>query len=153
MPFICKLQVPGQESILPRRSIIIREVLKITGKLIVNEQVFADIALAALQKVDDVIRQQRKGTFADLSRMLTGKFASKINVQKSDGDEGDSGLGTVSFDLRLVVTYGVVIPEVAAKVREAVIKDVTTLTGYKVDRVDIVVEKLVRPDEIANEQE
>lgn len=127
--------------------------LKITGKLIVNEQVFADIALAALQKVDDVIRQQRKGTFADLSRMLTGKFASKINVQKSDGDEGDSGLGTVSFDLRLVVTYGVVIPEVAAKVREAVIKDVTTLTGYKVDRVDIVVEKLVRPDEIANEQE
>jgi len=127
-------------------------VLKITGKLIVNDQVFVDIALAALQKVDDVIRQQRKGTFSDLSRLLTGKFASKINVQKSDSDEGDSGIGTVSFDLRLVVTYGVVIPEVAAKVREAVIKDVTTLTGYKVDRVDIVVEKLVRPEEIANEQ-
>ena len=126
--------------------------LKITGKLIVNDQVFVDIALAALQKVDDVIRQQRKGTFSDLSRLLTGKFASKINVQKSDSDEGDSGIGTVSFDLRLVVTYGVVIPEVAAKVREAVIKDVTTLTGYKVDRVDIVVEKLVRPEEIANEQ-
>jgi uncharacterized alkaline shock family protein YloU len=143
---------PERESILPCRSIIIREVLKITGKLIVNDQVFVDIALAALQKVDDVIRQQRKGTFSDLSRLLTGKFASKINVQKSDSDEGDSGIGTVSFDLRLVVTYGVVIPEVAAKVREAVIKDVTTLTGYKVDRVDIVVEKLVRPEEIANEQ-
>ena len=124
-----------------------------TGKLIVNEEVFADIALAALRKVDDVIRQERKGTLAGLSRLLTGKFASKINVQKSDGDEVDSSLGTVSFDLRLVVTYGVVIPEVAAKVREAVIKDVTTLTGYKVDRVDIVVEKLVQPEEIANEQE
>ena len=120
-----------------------------TGKLIVNDEVFADIALAALQKVDDVIRQQRKGTLSGLSRLLTGRFASKINVEKSEGDED---LGTVSFDLRLVVTYGVVIPEVAAKVREAVIKDVTTLTGYKVDRVDIVVEKLVRPEEIANEQ-
>ncbi|MDD2283709.1 MAG: Asp23/Gls24 family envelope stress response protein [Eubacteriales bacterium] len=121
-----------------------------TGKLIVNDEVFADIALAALQKVDDVIRQQRKGTLSGLSRLLTGKFASKINVEKSDGDED---LGTVSFDLRLVVTYGVVIPEVAAKVREAVIKDVTTFTGYKVDRVDITVEKLVQPEEIANEQE
>lgn len=125
--------------------------MKITGKLIVNEEVFADIALAALRKVDDVIRQERKGTLAGLSRLLTGKFASKISVQKSDDEEGDS-LGTVSFDLRLVVTYGVVIPEVATKVREAVIKDVTTLTGYKVDRVDIVVEKLVQPEEIANEQ-
>jgi len=125
--------------------------LKITGKLIVNEEVFADIALAALRKVDDVIRQERKGTLAGLSRLLTGKFASKISVQKSDDEEGDS-LGTVSFDLRLVVTYGVVIPEVATKVREAVIKDVTTLTGYKVDRVDIIVEKLVQPEEIANEQ-
>ena len=125
--------------------------MKITGKLIVNEEVFADIALAALRKVDDVIRQERKGTLAGLSRLLTGKFASKISVQKSDDEEGDS-LGTVSFDLRLVVTYGVVIPEVATKVREAVIKDVTTLTGYKVDRVDIIVEKLVQPEEIANEQ-
>lgn len=121
-----------------------------TGKLIVNDEVFADIALAALQKVDDVIRQQRKGTLSGLSRLLTGKFASKINVEKSDGDED---LGTVSFDLRLVVTYGVVIPEVAAKVREAVIKDVTTFTGYKVDRVDITVEKLVQPEEIADEQD
>ncbi|HBI55380.1 MAG TPA: Asp23/Gls24 family protein [Firmicutes bacterium] len=121
-----------------------------TGKLIVNDEVFADIALAALQKVDDVIRQQRKGTLSGLSRLLTGRFASKINVEKSEGDED---LGTVSFDLRLVVTYGVVIPEVAAKVREAVIKDVTTFTGYKVDRVDITVEKLVQPEEIADEQD
>ena len=120
-----------------------------TGKLVVNDEVFADIALAALQKVDDVIRQERKGTFSGLSRLLTGKFASRINVEKSDAEDAP---GTVSFDLRLVVSYGVVIPDVALKVREAVIKDVTTLTGYKVDRVDITVEKLVHPEEVPTEE-
>jgi len=120
--------------------------------LIVNEEVFADIAMAALQKVEDVIRQQRKGAFANLSRLLTGKLASKVAVQKTDGDE-DSFSGSVSFDLRLVVVYGVVIPDVAEKVREAVIKDVTAITGYTVDRVDITVEKMVRPEDMeASEQ-
>lgn len=120
-----------------------------SGKLIVNDEVFADIALAALQKVDDVIRQERKGAFSNLSRLLTGKFASKINVEKSEGEDAP---GTVSFDLRLVVTYGVIIPDVAQKVRDAVIKDVTTLTGYNVDRVDIVVERLVHPEEVPIEE-
>ncbi|HOB35522.1 MAG: Asp23/Gls24 family envelope stress response protein [Firmicutes bacterium] len=118
----------------------------ITGKLVVNDDVFVDIAMAALQKVEDVIRQQRKGAFAGLGRLLSGKMGTKVFVQKNDGENGDPG--SVSFDLRLVMVYGVVIPEVAEKVREAVIKDVSAITGYHVDRVDITVERLVHPDEV-----
>lgn len=123
---------------------------KISGKLIVDEAVFTDIALAALHKVEDVIRQERKSAFAGLSRLLTGKAGSKINVQKSDSGE-KAQPGSVAFDLRLVMVYGVSIPQVAEKVRETVIKDVNTLTGYEVERVDITVERLVRPDEIEKE--
>lgn len=109
-----------------------------------------DIAMASMQKVEDVIRRQRKGALAGLSRLLTGKMASKVSVQKTDGEE--TFTGSVSFDLRLVMVYGVVIPEVAEKVREAVINDVTAITGYTVDRVDIIVEKLVRPEEMEKMQ-
>lgn len=124
---------------------------KITGKLVVNEEVFVDIAMAALQKVEDVIRQDKKSAFAGLSRLLTGKMASKVNVQKSEGED-ESFSGSVSFDLRLVMVYGVVIPDVAKKVREAVIEEVTSITGYTVDKVDITVDRLARPEEMEKEQ-
>lgn len=124
---------------------------KITGKLVVNEEVFVDIAMAALQKVEDVIRQDKKSAFAGLSRLLTGKMVSKVNVQKSEGED-ESFSGSVSFDLRLVMVYGVVIPDVAKKVREAVIEEVTSITGYTVDKVDITVDRLVRPEEMEKEQ-
>lgn len=124
---------------------------KITGKLVVNEEVFVDIAMAALQKVEDVIRQDKKSAFAGLSRLLTGKMVSKVNVQKSEGED-ESFSGSVSFDLRLVMVYGVVIPDVANKVREAVIEEVTSITGYTVDKVDITVDRLVRPEEMEKEQ-
>ncbi len=118
--------------------------------MIVDEAVFTDIAWAALRKVEDVIRQERKSAFAGLSRLLTGKAGSKISVQKSEGGE-EALPGRVAFDLRLVMVYGVSIPEVAKSVREAVIKEVKTLTGYEVERVDITVEKLVQPGEIEKE--
>jgi uncharacterized alkaline shock family protein YloU len=125
-------------------------VSKFNGKLIVNEEVFVDIAMAALQKVEDVIRQERKSAFSGLSRLLTGKSGSKISVQKSDAED-QAAAGSVAFDLRLVMVYGVVIPEVAEKVRDTVIKEVNAITGYEVERVDITVEKLIHPDELEKE--
>lgn len=120
-----------------------------TGKLVVSEEVFGDIARAALHTVEDVIRQERKGA---LGRLFTGRLASKVNVKKSD-TEGGGIPGSVSFDLRLTVAYGVNIPEVASKVRDAVVKDVSNITGYEVERVDITVEKLVQAEDLeANEQ-
>lgn len=120
-----------------------------TGKLVVAEEVFGDIARAALHSVEDVIRQERKGA---LGRLFTGRLASRVTVKKNETEE--EGIpGLVSFDLRLTVAYGVNIPEVANKVRDAVVKDVSAITGYEVERVDITIEKLVRAEELeANEQ-
>ena len=123
----------------------------VPGKLIVTEEVFVDIARASLQKVEDVTRQDRKGPLSGLGRILTGKLASTVNVKKADADEAEAAPGTVSFDLRLELVYGVNIPEVAIKVRDAVKKDVTAITGYEIERVDITVERLVRPEEIVKD--
>jgi uncharacterized alkaline shock family protein YloU len=53
---------------------------------------------------------------------------------------------TVAFEIKLTLIYGVRIPDVVEKVRGAVKHEVEELTGCKVDRIDILVEKLVRAD-------
>jgi len=123
----------------------------VAGKLIVSEEVFVDIARESLKKVEDVTRQNKKGAFSGLERLLTGKMTSKVIVKKADADGEEAAPGTVSFDLRLILVYGVNIPEVAEKVRETVAKDVSSITGYQVERVDITVEKVVRPEEMEKE--
>ncbi|MTI94100.1 MAG: Asp23/Gls24 family envelope stress response protein [Firmicutes bacterium] len=123
----------------------------VDGKTIVSEEVFGDIARAAMLKVEEIIRQERKGSIADLGRLFTGRFSSKVTVKKSDSED-QANPGAVSFELKLTVVYGVNIPEVANKVREAVAEDVSAITGYDVERVDIGVEKLVRPEELPQEE-
>ena len=124
----------------------------VVGKLVVAEEVFVDITMAALLKVEDVIRQERKGALSGLGRLFSGRLSSEIKVQKSEIDEeGAEAPGEVSFDLKLTVAYGVNIPEAAKKVRDAVAKDIHSITGYKVDKVDITVERMVRPEELEAE--
>jgi uncharacterized alkaline shock family protein YloU len=116
----------------------------VLGRITVSDDVFVDVADAALQRVEEVFRKQKKGAFADLGRLFSGRFASKVGVQKSDDEDGIGG--TVTFDLKLSVVYGVNIPEMAAKVREAICRDIQSITGYVVERIDITVEKLVQPE-------
>ena len=120
-----------------------------TGRLVVAEDVFEDITKQALYKVEEVTRQKEKG---GIGRIFTGKLGSKVTVKKNDTESSGSP-GTVSFELRLTVAYGVNIPEVAEKVRDAVIKDINAITGYDVERIDITVDKLVRPEELEKSEQ
>ena len=45
------------------------------------------------------------------------------------------------------------IPEVAKQLKEKIISEIQTLTGYSVERVDIYVEKIILPEQIENEQD
>lgn len=124
----------------------------VSGKLTVNDEVFVDIALASLQQVENVIRQNKKGALAGLGNLFSGKMASKVLVHKQDDEEDNAQPGQVTFDLRLVMVFGVNIPEVAEKVRAAVAKEVNAITGYSVERIDITVERLVRPEELEEDK-
>lgn len=123
------------------------------GKTTINDSVFVEIAREAMQKVEDVFRQEKKGALLGLTRVFTERFAPQITVKKTEGVGQDNGFGTLSLDVKISVLYGVNIPEVARKVREKIVSEIETLTGYSVERVDINIEKIVKPDQVAEEKE
>jgi len=123
-----------------------------SGRTFINESVFVDIAKEAMRKVEEVYKQEKKGGFAGLTRMFVDRFVPQISVKKTDPAEFEDTSGSVSFEVKISVLYGVKIPEVAAKARERIIDDVETLTGYTVEKVDIIVERVIKLEEIQEEK-
>ncbi|MCR4432366.1 MAG: Asp23/Gls24 family envelope stress response protein [Tepidanaerobacteraceae bacterium] len=123
------------------------------GKTTINDSVFVEIAREAIQKVEDVFRQEKKGALLGLTRVFTERVAPQITVKKTEGALLENGFGTVSLDVKISVLYGVNIPEVAKKVREKIVSEIETLTGYTVEKVDINIEKIVKPEQVAEEKE
>ncbi|HHY04503.1 MAG TPA: Asp23/Gls24 family envelope stress response protein [Thermoanaerobacterales bacterium] len=124
------------------------------GNTVINESVFVEIAREAMQKVEDVFKQDKKGGLSGITRIFTDRFTPHIAVKKTESAELDeTEVGSVDFEVKLTVVYGVKIPEVAQKVRDKIISEVETFTGYKVDKVDIVIEKIVKPEEEEEEEE
>lgn len=119
-----------------------------SGKTFVNDSVFIDVAREAMRKVEEVLVSEDKGGFSSFTRAFTERFTPHIMVTKTEADELADEPDSVSFEVKLTVVYGVKIPEVAQKVREKIITEVEAFTGYKVDKVDIIIEKIVRAEEI-----
>jgi len=117
------------------------------GKTVIHESVFAEIAQEAMHSIEDVFKQDKKGTFAGLTKIFTGRFAPQITVKKTDSQDPDLP-SSVSFEVKLGVIYGVNIPEVAKKVREKIASDVENMTGYTVERIDINIDRIIKPDEV-----
>jgi len=132
--------------------IFFEEGILMNGKTFINDSVFVDIAKEAMRKVEEVYKQDRKGGFAGFTRMFVDRFVPQISVKKTDPAEFEESTGSVAFEVKIAVVYGVKIPEVAQKARERIISDVETLTGYSVEKVDIVVEKVIKPEEIQEEK-
>lgn len=122
-----------------------------SGKTFISESVFVDIAKEAMRKVEEVYKQEKKGGLAGFTRMFVDRFTPQISVKKTDPAEFEETAGSVAFEVKISVVYGVKIPEVADKAREKIISDVETLTGYSVEKVDIVVERVIKPEEIQEE--
>ena len=91
----------------------------------------------------EVARQEKKSALAGLTQLFSERIAPQIVVKRLEAE--DLTL-TVAFEIKLTLIYGVRIPDVVEKVRCAIKREVEELTGYKVDRIDILVEKLVRAD-------
>lgn len=122
------------------------------GKTIINDSVFIEIAREAMQKVEDVFRQEKRGALSGFTRIFTERFTPQITVKKTEGQGIVNGFGTVAIDAKISVLYGVNIPEVAKKVREKIISEIEALTGYTVEKVDITIEKIIKP-EVAEDKE
>lgn len=121
------------------------------GSTVVNDGVFLSVAEIVLQDIEDVVKREKKGPLAGISQLLTDKFAPQVVVKKVEKDK--DGFGRVSYELKLVLLFGAKIPDVAKRVRQQLTNVTEEMTGYKVDRVDVVVDKIVELKELEEENE
>ncbi|MDR3349514.1 MAG: Asp23/Gls24 family envelope stress response protein [Acidaminococcales bacterium] len=130
----------------------------ILGKTIISEEVFSELAKTAMSKIESIsTRTGQKISLVALARIVADKVSPQINVRKTDAIENENEEptvpATVSFDLKVNVLYGQNIPSVVSRLRETVKNEVEGITGYKVEKVDVTVEKLVKTEQESNEDE
>lgn len=128
------------------------------GKTIISEEVFADLAKTAMSKVDNVsAASDEGGTLAAVVKKVADRVIPQVIVKKTDAIAGDeenqqATIGHVSFEIKITVVYGANIPETTTKLRQVLLDEVERITGYQVDKVDVIVEKLIKA-EAATEKE
>ncbi|MDD3396314.1 MAG: Asp23/Gls24 family envelope stress response protein [Acidaminococcaceae bacterium] len=129
----------------------------ISGKTVISEDVFAELVKTAMSKVDKVaVSAADNSSLAAIAKKVAERVAPQVNVKKTDaitGEGEDATVGHVSFEVKITVFYGANIPETTAKLREVIVDEVTSVTGFQVDKVDIIVEKLLRPELVVVKEE
>jgi uncharacterized alkaline shock family protein YloU len=119
------------------------------GKTIIYDDVFVTLARIVLESADEVCYQEKKGNFAQLfgdKNTRTG-----ILIRRKDGDDDLVESGSVSYEIKLSILYGVSIPEALRKIREVLAAEVKNITGFNVETVDITVERIIRQEPDENE--
>lgn len=127
------------------------------GKTIVHEEVFVELAKTAISRVENVVSDKtEKATLISIVKSVTERFAPQVQVRKTekiitqdDNDNQEQEVNSVEFDLKLAIVYGANIPTVVANAREAIRAEVENISGYKVLKVDVTVDKLVKPEKTA----
>ena len=112
-------------------------------RTVLTDEVFVEIARAAMLKINEVARLEKKGALAELTQLFSERLAPQIIVKRV---ETEDAAPAINFEIKLTLIYGVRIPEVVDKVRGAVKTEVESLTGVRVERIDILIEKLVRAE-------
>lgn len=112
-------------------------------RTVLTDEVFVEIARSAMLKINEVARLEKKGALAELTQLFSERMAPQIIVKRV---ESEATAPAVTFEIKLTLIYGVRIPEVVDKVRNSVKTEVESLTGVKVERIDILIEKLVRAE-------
>jgi len=115
-------------------------------RTVLTDEVFVEIARSAMLKINEVARLEKKGALAELTQLFSERMAPQIIVKRV---ETEDSAPAVTFEIKLTLIYGVRIPEVVDKVRNSVKTEVENLTGVKVERIDILIEKLVRAEPTA----
>ncbi|NLH44803.1 MAG: Asp23/Gls24 family envelope stress response protein [Acholeplasmataceae bacterium] len=128
------------------------------GKTIISEEVFADLAKTAMSKVENVAAASEDvSTLAAVVKKVADRVIPQVIVKKTDAIAGDeenqqSTVGRVSFEIKITVVYGANIPETTTKLRQVLLDEVERITGYQVDKVDVIVEKLVKAESAAEKE-
>lgn len=105
------------------------------GKVKIDNDVLASIAGIAALKIPGVY---------EIATSLVGGIAKFIRKSPDVGIKVVLREGEVSFELSIVVEYGVNIPEVTYQVQKQIKEDVEKMSGLKVSSVDVIVKEIKR---------
>ena len=103
------------------------------GMVKVHESVIASIVRKAALEVEGVIRLAGSSLVDNLAEIVGSK---KIQGRAISVEMNDS---SVAVEVRVVLEYGVLVPEVAEEIKRAVAAEIVQLTGMSVARVNVVV--------------
>ena len=104
-----------------------------TGVVKVHESVIASIVRKAALDVEGVLRLGTSSLMDNLAEIVGSK---KIQDRSITVEMNES---SVSVELRVILQYGVEIPQVANELKETVAAEITKLSGMREDHVNIVV--------------
>ena len=104
-----------------------------TGVVKVHESVIASIVRKAALDVEGVLRLGTSSLMDNLAEIVGSK---KIQDRSITVEMNES---SVSVELRVILQYGVEIPQVANELKETVAAEFTKLSGMRLDHVNIVV--------------
>lgn len=123
---------------------------------VVNTEVIEDdieignikISVDVVSTIAGIAAMQTKGV-AGMYSSFAGGIVEKISAKKSPskGVKVEMSENIVKIDLYIVVEYGVRIPELAWEIQESVKNNAETMTGLKVEKVNIHIEGVRFPEE------
>lgn len=114
------------------------------GKTIISDLVVAKIAGIAAREIEgvyDLVTQGVSNAISGLAKRVTGGDV------RGKGVDVEVGQREAAIDLKMVVHYGVNIPEVAEAVRKNIVDRIKKTTGLTVCEVNIDVTDLYFPEE------
>ena len=99
------------------------------GSVNISEDVVAAIASEAIGEIEGVGAMMTTMTEQLTEQFMGKKPARGVRMEIQDGE--------ITLDVYLIVKYGFAIPEIAAKVQDAVMGAVETMTGFSVKAVNV----------------
>ncbi|NLO89975.1 MAG: Asp23/Gls24 family envelope stress response protein [Clostridia bacterium] len=111
---------------------------EIKGSHIISDEVIAAITLNAAQEIEEIAFP------AGITHGIAERFGKKQWARGIKVEQNNEG---VTIEIKVVIKYGVHIPEVCSRIQEKVKEQVEKLTGLKVIAVDINVTGLEVPDQ------
>ncbi|HWR39882.1 MAG TPA: Asp23/Gls24 family envelope stress response protein [Patescibacteria group bacterium] len=110
-------------------------------KITLRDEVFIDLARAAMVRVNNLAEKLSATGVTGFLRVVLGRNTPEITVQQQAGDEETETPGRVTYGLKIAVYYGSSIPETVRHLRQAITEEVESITGYQVERIDVLVER------------
>lgn len=114
------------------------------GRVRVDNEVLASIAAIAARKVPGVHR---------ISTSIVGGIIQWLRRSSDAGVKVVIGEDEVNFELRVIVDYGVNIPEVTYQIQKTIKEEVERISGLKVGNVDVIIHGVHFPKKSPEEKQ